>query len=207
MYGSDPNPHFRLQSKKPVAVPFSHIPNPEIEAYIQYVSDNVYQRCVEARARHRGSRHSNIPNIVRHAWFLLMKSNVGTLATDKDGGYTLIEKEDVGREELRVLSDTAYTEKLFVDPIQVCDDYSRSAAFVADRVDMYGRWQDEGDTQLFQALTHDVRHFGVEGIIGRLKLQIKTHKRDGEVKPRALHMSQRNAMKPGMRYCVRCLRP
>ena len=72
---SNSNPFYRYQSKKAIK-PYDGVVDSELERYIQQMTDAVYDKCLASKSR-QTTRTSNIPNIVRYAWFLLQKSSEG----------------------------------------------------------------------------------------------------------------------------------
>ena len=190
---------WKLKSRRTFTHPCPHSVSPEMEAFILDTTSSVFEACRRSRSRALGRAKefaSSIDAVSRIAMHILRMSNWGAICTDKDGGFTLIDKDQLVEEKLQILRRANY------EPLSIRDEN-----FNAELLDRYKQaalaYRDDLESEsLCRTLSSDLGDYA-DNIVSQLHLNCKTHKTPPEF--RAIHASVNHPLKPGMRMVARDL--
>jgi hypothetical protein len=189
-----------LKSPKPHVVECNVPVPPRVKDFVDVTADLVFNAAVKSRRRVMKLRNHNLktPELVRYSLQELRRCKWTPVLTDKDGGFALIEKEQLWALKLAAMNGPGYKVVYWHSKLEeeAYDQYFYAARALATKLE---------DRALLPALVHDRFHLKA-GVIAKLGCTLKTHKPPGKVKIRPLHCGYQHCMKPGMRYIASILR-
>lgn len=129
--------------------------------------------------RSRASDLSNVSPLAQVGYRMLMSSDMAAIPTDKDGGYTLIQRGELANVHSQILESNSYRRVHSVDWSSVARAYTRLAYSVGSHYN---------DRRLGSTLSKSL-YIEDATFISTLKTTCKTHKPPGAVGFRNIHSS------------------
>ena len=123
---------------------------------------------------------------------LLREGPLGAVKTDTDGGFTLVNKQELKEAVTSSLREPQYQEIVVHEDLatDMVQEYRNVCEMVRLR---------SGDSELANALTSSLRRGGRDFACSVLTT-VKTHKDPGQVSLRIIHAAPKHFMNPGMRW-------
>ena len=191
-----------MHSKNADCKPCPYLIDPNASCFLRQVSESVL--CHARRATAKAARQKLAfctPPLVKFALRSMEVLQIDAVPTDKDGGFALCSDDGMSVAVDQVLVSTHYdcflsasAWKLRIDPcIDLFEPYELAARAIS-----------VNDKLFRKALFSEVK-YGLEGMISKLNLTVKTHKPNNEVVCRAIHSYVNCPMAPGMRWIMKCL--
>ena len=166
----------------------------EWEVFLHDAKLAAMKRFAASRSFFRDKRHlcSNLNPIARWGLKLLRGGPLGAVNTDKDGGFTLVNKQELKEAVTSSLREPQYQEIVVHEdlPTDMVQEYRNVCEMVRLR---------SGDNELANALTSSLRRGGRDFACSVLTT-VKTHKDPGQVSLRIIHAAPKHFMNPGMRW-------
>ena len=208
LQGSTPNPWNFLSGPNRFT---RHCPltySNQVENFFQDMSSSVFKEVLRIRSRTNRCRAllDNSNGVVKLALNILEQGRLMALKTDKDGGFTLVEKSALKTESLRILSNEHMYSKQNLST-SLADDLIaefRSAVVFSlpDFLIREGPEQKQFLDAMFKPLQR--RHCRA---FSKLRYTVKTHKADGAVEWRAIHSSVDSPFSSAMSLVANLLKP
>ncbi|CAE7247164.1 unnamed protein product [Symbiodinium sp. CCMP2592] len=164
------------------------------EVFLHEAKLAAMKRFAASRSFFRDKRHlcSNLSPIARWGLKLLREGPLGAVKTDKDGGFTVVNKHELKEAVTSSLRGPQYQEIVVHEDLVT--DMVQEYRNVCEMIRLHTR-----DNELSNALTSSLRRGGRDFACSVLTT-VKTHKDPGQVSLRIIHAAPKHFMNPGMRW-------
>ncbi len=197
--GKPPSPWRHLLSKRQSVAACTELPSASEELALANVAADLFEE--GRRARNARSGPPRCPQVVREGFRLLRESRFAAVLTDKDGGYCLVDKEELYSMHLDTMGSDNYTRsRTAVDSL--CMDILGEFVLLVRSMPGFSE-----DPTWVSAMLSDVSRNSPLKIVSTLQSTVKTHKPPGAVTLRAIHATTGSPLAPAMRFVSHCLRP